>query len=87
LGLILLIHFPKKFSLEGRYLGEPFRNYLRPCTWATDMTEIDGEVVPVISDEFAEQWAWIKDHDWFINLHLTQFKYESGPNLIPAWLH
>jgi hypothetical protein len=72
--------FPtKKFSLEGRYLGEPFRNYLRPCTWATDMTEIDGEVVPVIRDEFAEQWAWIKDHDWFINLHLTQFKYESGP--------
>lgn len=70
--------FPERmFSPEGRYLGEPFRNYLRPCTWATDMIDIDGSEVPVIRDEFAEQWAWIKDHGWFINLHLTQFKYED----------
>jgi hypothetical protein len=71
--------FPaSKFSAEGRYIGEPFRNYLRPCTWATDIVEIDGDPVTVIRDEFAEQWAWIKDQDWFVNLHLTQFKFESA---------
>jgi hypothetical protein len=66
-----------KFSEEGRYLGEPFRNYLRPCTWATDIIIVGDDEVPVIRDEFAEQWAWIKDQGWFVNLHLTQFKYEN----------
>lgn len=68
---------PNKFSPEGRYLGEPFRNFLRPCTWATDMVMVDDKLVPVIRDEFAEQWAWIKDQGWYINLHLTHFKYEN----------
>ncbi len=71
-------NFPaEKFSDEGRYLGEPFRNYLRPCTWATDIITMGDSEVPVIRDEFAEQWAWIKDQGWFVNLHLTQFKYEN----------
>jgi hypothetical protein len=66
-----------KFSEEGRYLGEPFRNYLRPCTWATEHVLVGEDEVPIIRDEFAEQWAWIKDQGWFVNLHLTQFKYEN----------
>ena len=80
LGFDMADPFPEsKFTSEGRYIGEPFRNYLRPCTWATDLVPVgDGDrVVPVIREEFAEQWAWIKDHGWFVNLHLTQFKYEN----------
>ena len=80
LGFDMADPFPEsKFTSEGRYIGEPFRNYLRPCTWATQQIFLDGEDRPitVIRDEFAEQWAWIKDHGWFVNLHLTQFKYEN----------
>jgi hypothetical protein len=41
LGFDFANPFPAaKFSEEGRYLGEPFRNYLRPCTWATDIVTV-----------------------------------------------
>jgi hypothetical protein len=85
LGFDMADPFPGvMFTAEGKYIGEPFRNYLRPCTWATNVEVIppEGRGRPTrvieIRDEFAEQWAWIKDHDWFINLHLTQFIYESS---------